>query len=426
MGAASIAKRLDEIAAQHGSKRRDGGVAGDRTQEMTRQVLTTAFNVLHDKGYRIHEPENLGDRHLKVLVRTWYETPTAPVTMRNYLSCMKRVYDRMGKRGLIRNLEYYLPDVHPAQLKRKTIARKSKSWTEAGIDVLAKIAQADALDERFGMMLRAMLAFGLRRKEVLKCKPWKAAEDNDRVWRIYPGEAKGGRPRIIVIETPAQKEILNFLRSKLKKGETICWSVTPRGERATAKWALNRYNDLMKLIGITMDQEGATGHGLRAQYAENAALIAGLIPPTLSGDGKEFGKDEIDRKRAMVSENLGHSRIGVTGTYYGSFSKLEKIDQEAIRESIKGLLADIEAKGRLEPLCDELKDDCKTVMGAFSEYDIPVSLSQIQTIWRMYSQRHGVEWVKPTDEGEIERGLYVVATMQHRKSKNAGGDQPTV
>jgi hypothetical protein len=104
---------------------------------------------------------------MKVLVRTWYESGLAPKTIKNYLSRMNRVYTAMGKRGLIRKLEYYLPEVDPKLLDVKANAEKSKSWAEAGIDVLLKIAEADALDERFGMMLRAMLAFGLHRKEVV-------------------------------------------------------------------------------------------------------------------------------------------------------------------------------------------------------------------------------------------------------------------
>lgn len=425
MGKTSLTKRLDETMRKYGDRRQDGRVASPRTQEMRRQVLTTVFNVLHDKGFRLSEPANLGDRHLRAVVRTWFEAGLAPVTMKNYLSCVDAVYSRMGKAGLVRGLEYYLPEVDPALLDVKTTARKSKSWAEAGIDVLAKIAEADALDERFGLMLRAMLAFGLRRKEVLKCKPWKAAEDDNRLWRIYPNEAKNGRPRIIVIETDAQVQILNYLRSKIKnKGDYLSWPKTVRGKDRSDNWAINRYNDLMKKIGITLDKSGATGHGLRAQYAENAALIAGFVPPTLSGDGTELKKEDLDRKRAIISENLGHSRIVVTGAYYGSFSKLEKVDKAKLKKAIEECISKMQQSGKQETVSKELTEDCKVIMGVLSEYDVPVSLSQVQTLWRRYSQRHGVEWVKPKDDGEIGRGLYVVATMHWRNGDNEGEEVP--
>lgn len=216
-----------------------------------------------------------------------------------------------------------------------------------------------------------------------------------------PWRGKGWTSRIIVIETQAQLEILNFLRSKLKKGERICWSTTPRGKRATDQWATNRYNDLMKKLGITMDKSGATAHGLRAQYAENAALIAGLVPPTLSGDGSEFNKEEMDRKRAMVSENLGHSRVGVTGSYYESFAKLERHEKDAFKNAVEECVLKLQNNGEIEMLSEELRIDCKTIMNELADFDIPVSPSQVQTLWRKYSQRHGVEWVVPKDSGEI-------------------------
>ena len=178
----------------------------------------------------------------------------------------------------------------------------------------------------------------------------------------------------------------------------------------------------MKKIGVTMDQSGATGHGLRAQYAENAALIAGIVPPTLSGDGSEFNKEDLDRKRAMVSENLGHSRVGVTGAYYGSFSKVEKLDKDAFKNAVEECVAELQQSGKTETLSEELRADCKIIMSELTDFDIAVSLSQVQTLWRRYSQRHGVEWVTPKDSGEIKRGLYVVATMQQRRNKNEGGD----
>lgn len=415
----SIARRLDEIAGQYGDKRHDGKVASCRTQDANREVLATAFNVLHAKGFRLHEPANLGDRHMKVLVRTWYESGLATKTIKNYLSRLNQVYTAMGKRGLVRNLEYYLPEVDPKLLEVKANVVRSKSWTEAGIDVLAKIAEADAIDERFGLMLRAMLSIGLRRKEVLMCKPWKSVQDNDKVWRVFPEEGKNGRPRLILIETQAQVEILNYLRSRLKKGERICWPVTPRGKKATHKWAVQRYNELMRRIGLTMDEDGATGHGLRSEYAENAALIAGIVPPTLSGDGREVSKDELDLKRAQVSENLGHSRLSVTGAYYGSFSKLPKIDKQKVKQAIEDCVAGIRESGNTEPLSEDLRADCKLIMSVAADYDVPVSLTEVQTMWRRYSQRHGVAWVSPKDMGEIERGLFVVATMPWRKG---GGD----
>ncbi|OIQ65600.1 hypothetical protein GALL_528420 [mine drainage metagenome] len=85
----------------------------------------------------------------------------------------------------------------------------------------------------------------------------------------------------------------------------------------------------MRAIGITKERVGTTGHGLRDEYAENIALLQGVIPPTLGGKSDQIPPDELRGKLRHVSENLGHSRESVTGAYYGSFRKTPAPKQKA-------------------------------------------------------------------------------------------------
>jgi hypothetical protein len=85
----------------------------------------------------------------------------------------------------------------------------------------------------------------------------------------------------------------------------------------------------MRAIGITKDRVGTSGHGLRAEYAENIALLQGVVPPTLGGKGGQLPKDELSARLRHVSENLGHSRESVTGAYYGSFRKTPAPESKA-------------------------------------------------------------------------------------------------
>lgn len=75
---------------------------------------------------------------------------------------------------------------------------------------------------------------------------------------------------------------------------------------------------MLAKIGITRAASSCTGHGLRSSYAENAALLESLIPPTLGGTGGQMPIDELDLKRVRVSESLNHSCKSATGAYYGS------------------------------------------------------------------------------------------------------------
>src|SRR5476651_2349168 len=163
--------------------------------------------------------------------------------------------------------------------------------SEKGIDIAEKIHEADAIDFRFGLMLRMMLTFGLRRKEVVHNRPWKA--DRGDKLSIYPGEAKGGRPRDILFDTQEQRIVLDYVKNHVNKNESLGWATNSRGEKATLQFNIGKYNRLMAKIGITKLKDGATGHGLRAQYAENSALIAGMIPATLGGTKGQMDKESL-------------------------------------------------------------------------------------------------------------------------------------
>ena len=76
---------------------------------------------------------------------------------------------------MVKSLPKYLPQVDKNDLKVRKAALTSKSWSENGVDIKEKIYQADAIDWRFGLMIRMMLTFGLRRKEVTHNKPWNVA-----------------------------------------------------------------------------------------------------------------------------------------------------------------------------------------------------------------------------------------------------------
>ena len=135
----------------------------------------------------------------------------------------------IGKKGMVKSLRYYLPHVPAAELRVCTVAKTSKSWAESGIDVREKVKEAMDLDWRFGLMILAQVSFGLRRIEVIQLQPWKNHEGD----KIHIRKTKGGRPRDIYIETDAQREILEFIKSKLKASETLGWTHRTDGSKAS-------------------------------------------------------------------------------------------------------------------------------------------------------------------------------------------------
>jgi len=325
---------LTKILKEHAGVRMDGSVASFRTQELAASALFASFDKLSELGYKLQNPRNLGDRHVEVLVRAWHSQGKAVATMQNELSVLRKFSQWIGKKGMVRSLKNYLPAVPKEQLQRSSVASGSKSWSANGIDIDKKIAQADALNERFGLMLRLALAFGLRRKEVVMLRPWKC--DHGEYLCIYANAGpKTGRARNIPIVNSYQREVLDFVKSRVLKGAAMGWKTTRRGSPADLQYQLKEYERYMEAVGITRREAGVSGHGLRAEFAENAAMTNPyypFVPPTLGGMADQIPAEDLDLALSQVSEMLGHSRAGVTSSYYGQFKGFRRAPRKVSDE----------------------------------------------------------------------------------------------
>ena len=393
-----LISRLNHLLQLHAGKRVDGKVASHGTTTSTGETLRTCFRNLVDIGYKIQEPKNLTSKHIQALCEHWYKEKIAISTIQERLSRLRVFCGWLGKRSMVKSLPVYLPDVPPSLLKVRTNAQKSKGWTENGIDVAAKINEADRIDLRFGLMLRMMLAFGLRRMEVLHLHPWKS----DQQTRLAIYHAKNGRPRDIPIDSQAQRTVLDQVKCNIPIPDALGWPLTLRGKRATLAYNIRLYNRRMAAIGITRNDAGVTGHGLRAQYAENAALMMHLIPPTLGGTAGQLPKDMITLKRQKVSELLGHSRIGITGRYYGSFARKAKPDEGNRAQTAIAKYVSTLTTARLPECPPERHVDALLLISELGHMGIDITLRQIHQIWCGVSARHGVAWLTPNKDGNLE------------------------
>ncbi|APR93803.1 hypothetical protein PATSB16_04590 [Pandoraea thiooxydans] len=316
--------QLQALIDAHAGVRVNGKVASFRTRDVAATEVFAAFNTLRESlGFKLQSPRNLSEKHIQALVNHWYRNGRAVSTIRQNLSILRKFSGWIGKRGMVKSLPVYLPGVDPKDLRTSAIAERSRSWSENGVNVEAKIAEADALDEKLGLMLRMAVIFGLRRKELVLLKPWKA--DHGDALMIYAnGGPKGGRPRAIPITTELQRATLDFVKARTPKTHHLGWYVTRLGKPTSLEYNVKEYLRWLEQLGITRKVAGVTGHGLRAEYAENEALLRGLIPATLGGSADQMLKEDIAVVQAQVSENMGHSRLAVTNSYYGSFKRLRR------------------------------------------------------------------------------------------------------
>lgn len=289
------------------------------TRERSKDVIYAGLRVLHAKNYYVENVANLTDKHVEILVRDWWDRKLKPKTIENYYGRLKSFFQWMGRENVLRKggRYDYLPDVPREALKVTAVAVKSKSWTENGVHVEHMLETAKMEDKRWYCMLLLELYFGLRCKEVLNIDV-RHADCGDHL-RIDKNIAKNGRPRIIVIKNDKmgehQRRVLDYVKGQVGRGGYVRWP----GKSFTQ--ARDFYFNLMKKHGLTKAESGVTGHGLRAEYAENQALLAGLLPPTLGGTRNQLPKAQMQAIALKVSNNLGHNDLHVTGAYYGSFRK---------------------------------------------------------------------------------------------------------
>jgi len=318
-----IFAELARLLAEKAGTRMDGRTASNRTRALAHETLFGFVRALHAGGRHVQHLKSLNADHAAWLAQSWIDKGLAATTLRQRMTALRKLYAWIGKPSATDRAQALLDKLPENRRRVRYVASASKSWSEHGIDVHEAIVRADRLDPRFGLMLRMIAAFGLRRSEVLQCRPWVA--DRGTALRIFPGEAKGGRPREIPIESAWQREILDLVKSKIGKTDSMGWDIDAQGKslrhNARLKYGKARYARCMRAIGVTRENIGTTGHGLRAEYAENIALLQGVVPPTLGGAADQMATDDLSAKLRHVSENLGHSRESVTGAYYGSFRK---------------------------------------------------------------------------------------------------------
>lgn len=413
-------KKVAELLAKHAAKRVNGKVASMETQETTRDILFANFRKLDTMGLRINNPENLSEKHIRALVRYWYyEEKKANKTMQNQLSRLRVFGEWIGKPGLVRSLAYYLPEVPPETLKVKNATDKSKAWTSVGIDLQDLIRQADTLDWRFGCMLRISIAFGLRREELVHCRPHRA----DRGYYLLVVDGKGGQSRPVPIDTPERRAALDYVKSRLKGDQFLGWPTTVRGKEGSKEYALGRYNKLMIRLGLTKKDAGVTGHGGRAQYVENISLEAGFVPTVLGGT-VHISKDQLDIKIIQISENLGHHRRSVYAAYAGKLSALRSgllsaDDHELMIDSALLVLVD---QG-LSSIEKDRMEDVMSVVANLSTVGIQITPACAHALWGAHSRRYAVDWVKPASEilpAILAASRHIVTTYEPPQQQNTG------
>lgn len=281
-------------------RNRDGSYA---TQSNRRRMLSMFANQLKKSGYKTNEmrPSDIKGRHINALVRQWNIEGLSAGTMKNRMSNIRWLAEKIGKSDMIKsNATYGIED-------RKYITNTDKSLRMENLNL-------DKLSPHVRQSIELQKHFGLRREEAMKFSPDYALGGYDpysaTVLKIKPSWAKGGRARDIPITSDDQRNALMAALTLAGDGSLI------PADRSYKKH-LGYFERETSAIGL-----GQT-HGLRHLYAQNRYKeLVGIDCPAVGGiiDLTDNQKMLDLSARQTISNELGHKRLSVTGIYLGSWS----------------------------------------------------------------------------------------------------------
>lgn len=285
------------------NKHREGSHA---TQANRRAMLKMFAEQLKACGYNTHRmtPNDLKGRHVNKLLELWRKDGVSTGTIKNRMVVLRWWAEKVGNSGAVQSNDTYNIE------KRVYVTNRDKSVSLKDLD-LSKI------DENIAQSLRLQDAFGLRREESMKFQPEYALDgqtiDNAKYIILKGSWAKGGRPRTIPITSEKQRhELRNAYALAVKNGG----SMIPKEK--SYKTHLASFERVTSALGV-----GQT-HGLRHGYAQTRYLeLMGFDCPAVGGS-RSLTADEMAKDkeiRMLISQELGHGRIGVTSIYLGSWSK---------------------------------------------------------------------------------------------------------
>lgn len=289
----------------------------DRTLDAREDILFMCMRQVREMGYDIKSVYSLRGKHVDALVDRWKKEEISSGAAQNRLSVLRLLCHWMGKDGLVKPTKAYAGD-NPDWLKRKVAATQDKSWSALGVDVKDVIRKVSYIDNYVAMQLKVIHAFGLRREESIQLKPFTAHEGM--YLRVRDG-TKGGRERIIPIESAYQREVLMEAKEAASR-----WDGSLGRPGRNLEQNINRFSYVMKKLGITRNGLGVTAHGLRHQRLNDLFEEVAGVPSPVRQTAWIIKGDPVKWKQAQqkVSHIAGHARLSISTAYTGSARSVKR------------------------------------------------------------------------------------------------------
>ncbi|MFK8051265.1 MAG: phage integrase N-terminal domain-containing protein [Halioglobus sp.] len=275
-------------------RNRDGSHATRSNRERMLGQCATQVRAL---GFRdaktVHD---LKPKHIHRLVESWQKQGIATGTVKNRMSALRWLADKVGQANLVKPSNEHYGIEHRVYVTNQD---KSVDFDQQRIDAITHpYVQAAAMLQR---------EFGLRREEAMKFQPVYA--DRGHHLELKASWCKGSREREIPIRTESQREALAYAHKVAGTGSLI-----PRDKN---------YVEHMRTFENQMAKAGLSRtHGARHGYAqERYRELTGRECPArggkVSGELDRTEKTQDRQVRLQISAELGHERESITASYIG-------------------------------------------------------------------------------------------------------------
>jgi integrase len=300
----------------------NGKVASGKTQSDRAKYLFLFFKELRLSGYAV-DPRNLKQKHIQVECDRLIakidrdgksRKPAPPATIQTYLTHLRIFCRWIGKDGMVGDASQYFAD--KSYYERTYAAVKDKGLRDNDIDINQILSDMYQNEPHICMILLAESAFGLRAKEGHFIRPYIHFAENS--VHVIDG-SKGGKVRVVPVENDYQRAVVKVLKHFVGKS-----SVSLMDQKLSPKQSISKYYRVLAKYGLTKSMLGRTGHGLRADFANDFMMSQGLIPIVKGGAVGALPKDQEIEIRLKASQRLGHNRVGVTTAYSGVFTEAGK------------------------------------------------------------------------------------------------------
>lgn len=307
-------RQLAELLDAYGRTRKKcfKAKSSETTLENRRNILHSTFRmIMNDKGFT--SLSQIKPRHIPRIIEMWRASGVGIRAMRNYYWHLGWFFKLCGMNApAIGEFASY-----PGEFVTSRAATRDLSWKGNGVDFDAVYQVIRADDPVAARLMLAIKTFGLRVKESVCLNPHEA--DRIHGLAITKG-SKTGRARMLEFEHFGERDfrkVLDEIKSEVPPDVHLAWS------HRTLKQAMSHVYWLMRKHGVTRSKLGVTLHGLRHDFAiDMLEELTGATAPIRGG--LVINYRAISDARLKVSNALGHVRLEITTSYYGTFISLER------------------------------------------------------------------------------------------------------